>query len=318
MSTVEKMSVHKALAELKIIDSRIERSIDDAQFCVANKHSNEKINGIPVEDAKKLMVGSYDKASDLIKRRNAIKRAVVLSNAKTIVMIADREYTVAEAIEMKNHGIDFEEFLLNEMRCKWFKKVSQTMMFLPYFISQVLVGFLVFNLLNYDTGFVNEILTRLGMEKWGPYSDPHVWPVLLVIIYLWQQTGYNSVVYFASICGIDAEMIEASKVDGANAFQRIRYILLPSLKPTVIILLLFALGGIVKGNFGLFYNIIGTNSLLYDTTDIIETFVYRATMTDFNFSTASAVGLYQSVVGFVIVMIVNYVVKKIEPDYSLF
>ena len=138
--------------------------------------------------------------------------------------------------------------LLNEMRCKWFKKVSQTMMFLPYFISQVLVGFLVFNLLNYDTGFVNEILTRLGMEKWGPYSDPHVWPVLLVIIYLWQQTGYNSVVYFASICGIDAEMIEASKVDGANAFQRIRYILLPSLKPTVIILLLFALGGIVKGN----------------------------------------------------------------------
>lgn len=114
------------------------------------------------------------------------------------------------------------------------------------------------------------------------------------------------------------QMIEASKVDGANAFQRIRYILLPSLKPTVIILLLFALGGIVKGNFGLFYNIIGTNSLLYDTTDIIETFVYRATMTDFNFSTASAVGLYQSVVGFVIVMIVNYVVKKIEPDYSLF
>lgn len=208
--------------------------------------------------------------------------------------------------------------LLNEMRCKWFKKVSQTMMFLPYFISQVLVGFLVFNLLNYDTGFVNEILTRLGMEKWGPYSDPHVWPVLLVIIYLWQQTGYNSVVYFASICGIDAEMIEASKVDGANAFQRIRYILLPSLKPTVIILLLFALGGIVKGNFGLFYNIIGTNSLLYDTTDIIETFVYRATMTDFNFSTASAVGLYQSVVGFVIVMVVNYIVKKIEPDYSLF
>ena len=89
-------------------------------------------------------------------------------------------------------------------------------------------------------------------------------------------------------------------------------------KTTVIILLLFALGGIVKGNFGLFYNIIGTNSLLYDTTDIIETFVYRATMTDFNFSTASAVGLYQSVVGFVIVMIVNYVVKKIEPDYSLF
>lgn len=212
----------------------------------------------------------------------------------------------------------FVAILLNEMQSKWFKKVSQTMMFLPYFISQVLVGILVYNLLNYDTGFVNSLLLSLGMEKWQPYADANVWPVLMVIIYLWQQTGYNSVVYFAAIMGIDAEMIEASKVDGANAFQRIRYIILPSLKPTIVILLLFALGGIVKGNFGLFYNIIGTNSLLYGTTDIIETFVYRATMTDFNFSTASAVGLYQSVIGFVIVMTVNYIVKKIEPDYSLF
>ncbi|MDO4514186.1 MAG: ABC transporter permease subunit [Lachnospiraceae bacterium] len=212
----------------------------------------------------------------------------------------------------------FVAILLNEMRSKWFKKVSQTMMFLPYFISQVLVGVLVYNLLNYDTGFVNGVLSSLGVEKWQPYADPNCWPVLLVIIYLWQQTGYNSVVYFAAIMGIDAEMIEASKVDGANAFQKIRYIILPSLKPTIVILLLFALGGVVKGNFGLFYNIIGTNSLLYGTTDIIETFVYRATMTDFNFSTASAVGLYQSVIGFVIVMTVNYIVKKIEPDYSLF
>ena len=212
----------------------------------------------------------------------------------------------------------FVAILLNEMRSKWFKKVSQTLMFLPYFISQVLVGILVFNLLNYDTGFVNGILTRLGMERWQPYSDPSVWPVLLVIIYLWQQTGYNSVVYFASIMGIDGEMMEAAKVDGANGFQRIRYIILPSLKPTIVILLLFALGGIVKGNFGLFYNIVGTNPILYETTDIIETYVYRATMTDFNFMTASAVGLYQSIVGFVIVMVVNYIVKKIEPDYSLF
>lgn len=208
--------------------------------------------------------------------------------------------------------------LLNEMRSKWFKKVSQTMMFLPYFISQVLVGVLVYNLLNYDTGFVNSALTALGLEKWQPYADANCWPVLLVVIYLWQQTGYNSVVYFAAIMGIDAETIEAAKVDGANAFQKIRYIILPSLKPTIVILLLFALGGIVKGNFGLFYNIIGTNSLLYNTTDIIETFVYRATMTDFNFATASAVGLYQSMIGFVIVMAVNYIVKKIEPDYSLF
>ena len=212
----------------------------------------------------------------------------------------------------------FVAILLNELQSKMFKKVSQTILFLPYFISQVLVGLLVFNLLNFDTGVVNGILTSLGLEKWQPYSDPNVWPVLLVIIYLWQQTGYNSVVYFASIMGIDGEMMEAAKVDGANGFQRIRYIILPSLKPTIVILLLFALGGIVKGNFGLFYNIVGTNPILYPATDIIETYVYRATMTNFNFSTASAVGLYQSVVGFVIVMTVNYIVKKIEPDYSLF
>ena len=208
--------------------------------------------------------------------------------------------------------------LLNEIRSRAFKKVSQTLMFLPYFISQVLVGLLVYSLLNYDTGFVNEILLALGKAKWQPYSDPKVWPWLIVLIHLWQQTGYNSVVYFAAICGIDAEIIEAAKVDGANAFQRIRYIILPSLRPTIVILILFALGGIVRGNFGLFWNIIGSNSVLYETTDIIETFVYRATMSDFNFSTASAVGFYQSLVGFAIVMLANFAVKKIDPDYSLF
>ena len=212
----------------------------------------------------------------------------------------------------------FVAILLNEMRSKYFKKVSQTIMFLPYFISQVLVGILAFNLLNYDTGFVNGVLTDMGLEKWQPYANANVWPVILIIIYLWQQTGYNSVVYFAAIMGIDGEMMEAAKVDGANGFQRIRYIILPSLKPTIVILLLFALGGIVRGNFGLFYNVVGANPMLYSTTDIIETYVYRATVVDFNFSRASAVGVYQSVIGFVIVMTVNYIVKKIEPDYSLF
>ena len=212
----------------------------------------------------------------------------------------------------------FLAILLNEIQSYWFKKVSQTLMFLPYFISHVLVGILVFNILNYDTGFVNGVLTNLGYERWAPYSDASVWPVLIVLIQLWQTTGYNSVVYFASICGIDAEIIEAARVDGANGFQKIRYIILPSLKGTVIILLLMAIGGIVRGNFGLFFNVIGTNPLLYPTTDIIETFVYRATAVEFNFSTASAVGFYQSIVGFVMVMTCNWIVKKIDADYSLF
>jgi putative aldouronate transport system permease protein len=212
----------------------------------------------------------------------------------------------------------FTAILLNEIRSRKFKKVTQTMMFLPYFISHVLVGFLVYNMLNYDYGFVNSILVGLGFERWGPYANAKAWPVLLVIINLWQVTGYNSIVYFAAIMGIDAEIIEASRVDGANGFQKICYIILPSLKPTLVILLLFAMGGIVKGNFGFFYNIIGQNSMLYGTTDIIETFVYRATVNDFNFSTASAVGLYQSVFGFIIVMLANWAVKSIDPEYSLF
>ncbi len=212
----------------------------------------------------------------------------------------------------------FMAILINEITRKWFKKVTQTIMLLPYFISAVLVGLLVYNIFNYDFGFVNRILSSMGLKKWAPYSNPNVWPVLIVLIQLWQCTGYNTIVYFATIMGIDTETIEAARIDGVNAFQRIRYIELPMLKPTLVILMLFAMGGIVKGNFGLFYNIIGQNSILYPTTDIIETYVYRATMTDFNFSTASAIGFYQSILGFVIVMICNRVIKKIEPEYSLF
>ena len=212
----------------------------------------------------------------------------------------------------------FIAILLNEIMSYGFKKITQSMMFLPHFISDVLVGLLVYNLFNADYGFINSVIRSFGGEGMNVYSNPNAWPWLLPLINLWKTTGYGSVVYFAAICGIDSEIVEAAKVDGANAFQKIRYIILPQLKGTVIILLLFAVGGILKGNFGMFYNIIGKNSVLYDTTDIIETFVYRSLMTNFNFQNASAVGLYQSIFGFVIVMLCNKIVKKIDPDYSLF
>lgn len=208
--------------------------------------------------------------------------------------------------------------LLSEVQCRWFKKVAQSMMFLPYFISAVLVSLLVYNLINYDFGFIASQVRNLGGTMPKLYSTASAWPFIIVLVNLWQGTGYGTVVYFAAIMGIDASMIEAARVDGANGFQRIRYITLPCLKPTVVILLLFALGGIVKGNFGLFYNLVGMNSVLYNTTDIIETYVYRAMMNNFNFSQGSAVGLFQSVIGFVLVLTVNAIVRKIEPDYSLF
>ncbi len=208
--------------------------------------------------------------------------------------------------------------MLNEIGSRIFKKAAQTMMFLPYFISAVLIGAIMFNILNYDTGALNTLIRQTGGNPLKIYSMAGAWPFIIVFCQMWQQTGYGSVVYFAAICGIDANIIEAAEVDGATSIQRIRYIILPGLKPTFIILLLFSLGGIMKGNFGLFWNLVGMNSQLFGTTDIIETAVYRMMMSQNNFSTSSAVGLYQSAFGFTLVMLCNWLVKRIDPDYALF
>ena len=191
--------------------------------------------------------------------------------------------------------------LFNEMvgkRMSAYKKVSQSVMFLPYFISAVVIGVFAYNLLNVQTGFINSLLKQAGHNTINFYSMPKLWPFIIVLAYLWQSTGYGSIVYFAAIMGIDSEMMEASEIDGANAFQRIRYIILPCLKPTFIILLLFALGGIMKGNFGLFYNLAGANNMaLFETTDIIETFVFRSLNVNFNFSMGAQLGCISRCLG---------------------
>ena len=213
----------------------------------------------------------------------------------------------------------FVAVLLNELRRKWFKKVSQTMMFLPYFISPVLIGLLAYNFLSYDYGLLNSALEAFGLEPVKTYSNPNIWPFIIVLTYLWQSTGYGSIIYFAAIMSLDSEIAEAAEIDGANAVQRIRHIVLPWLKPTFIILLLFSLGGVLRGNFGLFYNLVGANNtMLYETTDIIETYVFRTLMNNFNFSLGSAVSLYQSIFGFVIVVSANWLVRKLSPENSLF
>ena len=195
--------------------------------------------------------------------------------------------------------------LMNELRSQWFRKTSQTLMFLPFFISYVLVGLFVYNFLSFEYGTLNSILRSLGREPVETYSNPAIWKYVIVLTHIWKNTGYGSIVYFAAIMGLDPEMYEAAEIDGASAWQRIRYITLPCLRPTFVILLLFALGGILKGNFDLFYNLVGSNTRLYPTTDIIETFVFRSMIVSFNFSSAAAVGFYQSIFGFLLVMTVN-------------
>jgi len=213
----------------------------------------------------------------------------------------------------------FMAILINEIRLKWFKKISQTIMFLPYFISAVLVGFLAFSILNSDYGFIPNLIRSMGGEAPRFYNTPAAWPFIIVLVHIWQTTGYGCIIYFAAIMSIDPTIYEAAAIDGANALQRIRFIVLPSLKRTAVILILFSIGGILRGNFGLFYNLVGTaNAALQPNTDIIETFVYRSLMNQFNFTASAAVGLYQSLFGFLIVMTANGIIRKVEKDYALF
>lgn len=208
--------------------------------------------------------------------------------------------------------------MLNEIRSTFFKKISQAAMFLPFFISAVLVGVIAFNLLNYDTGALNALIKETGGDPVKIYSTAGAWPLIIITVHLWQSTGYGSIVYFAAIMGIDRTLYEAASIDGASAWQRIRYVTLPSLKPTFIILVLFSLGSIMHGNFGLFWNLVGNNAALFSTTDIIETSVYRMVLSQNNFTTSTAVGLYQSLFGFALVMTANWVVRRINKDYALF
>ncbi len=208
--------------------------------------------------------------------------------------------------------------MISEIRCKWFKKVSQSVILLPYFISMVIVGFFAYNLFNYQFGFVNNILTSLGLERHDFYADQGIWKYIIVFFNIWAGTGYGMIVYMAAITGIDGGIYEAAQLDGCTLLQKIRYITLPMLKPTVILLFLFGLGGILKGSFDLFYNLIGNNSVLFPQTDIIDTFVFRSLVGQFNFSQGAAVGFYQSVFGLVFVLTINAIVKKIEPDSALF
>lgn len=207
--------------------------------------------------------------------------------------------------------------MLKEIPSRKFRKSTQTVMFLPYFISFAVVGVIAYNLLG-THGAINTTLRSLGLDPVSFYQEPKYWPFIIVIFAVWKGLGYGTVVYFAALSGFDESIYEAAYIDGASMLQRIRHITLPLLKPTVIILTLFSLGGILKGQFDLFYNLVRDNSLLFSTTNIIDVFVYRAIAISPNIGLGSAAGFYQSAFGLVLVVVVNGIVKKLEPDNALF
>lgn len=208
--------------------------------------------------------------------------------------------------------------LLSELVNKKMAKVYQTGMFLPYFLSWVIVGYFVFSFLSMDRGMLNQILGWFGAEPIQWYSEAKYWPYILVLVNLWKMVGYNSVVYLAAIMGIDKSLYEAAMIDGASKWQQIKNITIPLLSPIIIIMTLLAVGRIFYADFGLFYQVPRDSGLLYGVTNVIDTYVYRGLKTSGEIGMSTAAGLYQSVVGFVLVIISNYIVRKIDKDSALF
>ncbi len=206
---------------------------------------------------------------------------------------------------------------LAEIRNQRLAKVYQSIFFLPYFLSWVVVSYLVFSLLSVDMGALNNLLVSWGMERINWYTEPWVWPSILVIVNTWKWTGYDSIIYLAAIVSIDKSMYEAAAVDGATRWQQIRHITIPSIAPVITILTLLKVGRIFYGDFGLFWNIPKNMGVLYNVTNVIDTYVYRALTQSGDIGMAAASGLYQAIVGFTLVMVSNYIVRRIDPDQAL-
>ena len=198
-------------------------------------------------------------------------------------------------------------------------KFFQAALLLPNLLSWVVIGFIAYAFLNADTGFINNTILRgLGLDPVTWYSTPGPWPAILVIVNLWKNIGYQSIVYMAAISGIDKSIYEAAAVDGAPKMKQIFSVTLPMLKPTVITLTLMSIGRIFYSDFGLFYQVPQNSGALFPVTQTIDTYVYRGLMELNDVGMSAAAGLYQSLVGFVLVLLANWIVRKIDSDNALF
>ncbi len=215
-------------------------------------------------------------------------------------------------------GALFVALLMNEVYASRMSKYYQTALFFPYFISWVIVSYFLFALLNGNTGLVNKVVEALGFDTIRWYRSAQYWPVILTLAHLWNGLGFGSLIYLSGILGISPELFEAARIDGASKMNQIRYVTLPLLYPLIIILVLLAIGRIFHADFGLFFFLPRDTPVLYSTTDVIDTFVYRSLVELGDISMAAAAGFYQSAVGFGMVVLANWIVRRINVDYSLF
>lgn len=208
--------------------------------------------------------------------------------------------------------------MLFELRSRLATKVFQTIYITPFFMSYVIVAYMVYAFLNPRYGMVNQWLMKIGGDAVDWYSSPQYWPVILMIVNIWKGIGMSSIYYYATLMGIDSSLFEAAKIDGAGKLKQTWYITFPSLVPIIMLFTITAIGNIFRGDFGMFYQVTRNVSALYPTTDIIDTYVFRALREIGDMGMGSAVGLMQSAVGLVLVIITNTVVKKIDDGLALF
>ena len=208
---------------------------------------------------------------------------------------------------------------LDCVKSKFLKRFSQVVILIPYLLSTVIVSYIVYAFLNPTNGFVNNsVLPLLGIDPIKWYNVPKYWPVILTIVYLWMSFGYSSILYYSTIIGIDKSLYEAAVMDGATTWQQICHVTLPSLKFTIITLVLLAVGRICYSDFGLFYQVPQHSGLLYSTTQTIDTFVYRALLELNDVGRSSAAGFLQSILGFIMVFTANTLVSRIDKESAWF
>jgi putative aldouronate transport system permease protein len=208
--------------------------------------------------------------------------------------------------------------MLNEIKRKKFLKISQSMLLFPNFLSWIIVSYIVFAFLSSDYGWLYSLVKLFGGKPASMYSNASYWPMILVLIRIWKNSGINSVIYMAAMTGIDEGLYESARIDGANKLQEIRHITIPLIVPTICILTLLAVGRIFYGDFQMIYSLVGDNGILMGTTDVIDTFVFRALRQTGDPAGAMAVGVYQALVGFILVYGSNFLVKKFFPEGAVF